>query len=527
MSRRDQLVLHLTGALITIVILAPLAVPGYVLRYDMNFVPAQGFQLDLIAPLSAAPRAVPLDAAVSLVNTVMPGWLLQRLVLAAIIWAAVVGAGRLVPTESLTVRLIAAVGYGWTPFLAERLLIGQWGLLIAYAAMPWLVMAALKRDLPRLTIAAGLCALTPTGGILAALVALTLRPTRKAVAVVLLVNLPWLTASLLSETSGRSDPAGVEAFAARAENWGGALFSLAGTGGIWNSETTPASRASPLIPLLTLVLLGLALYGYPKMPRGLWISAAVGFVLAALPTIQSGAWLMRTLIEHVPGAGLLRDSQKFILPYALLLVVCVALGAQRLAARLPTEAGRAVLIGGLILLVAPMPDLAYGGAGALKPVQYPAGWAKVADLVGADPGTVLSLPLSEYRRYAWNHDTVVLDPAPRYLPAPVITDDTLIVDGKPIAGEDPRVAEIRAQLSDGDLGSNRQIRWVLVQAPSPEGIPGLDPVYSDENLALYRNPHATVSNVGSARQWAIVVAELVALLTLMLAAATIALKARR
>jgi hypothetical protein len=501
--------------------------PGYVLRYDMNFVPAQGFQLDLIAPLSAAPRAVPLDAAVSLVNMVLPGWLLQRLVLAAIIWAAVVGAGRLVPTESLSIRLIAAVGYGWTPLLAERLLIGQWGLLIAYAAMPWVVMAALRRDLPRLTIAAGLCALTPTGGILAALVALTLRPTRKAAAVLLLVNLPWLTASLLSDTASRSDPAGVGAFAARAENWGGAIVSLAGTGGIWNEETTPASRASPLIPLLTLLLLLLAAYGYPKMPRGLWISAAVGFVLAAVPTFEGGAWLMRTVTDHVPGAGLLRDSQKFILPYALFLVLGVALGAERLAARLPTEAGRAALVGVLILLVAPMPDLAYGGAGAFKPVRYPPGWAKVADIVRADPGPVLSLPLSEYRRYPWNHDIVVLDPAPRYLPSPVITDDTLIVDGEPVEGEDPRLKEIRAQLSDGDLGANRAIRWVLVQGVTFEAIPGLERVYIDENLALYRNPHASASNVGSARHLLVIAAELVALLTLMLAAATIALKARR
>ncbi len=141
---RDRLALHTTAASIAALVLAPLARPGYVLSYDMNFVPRQPLRLDLIAPVGPAPRAVPLDAAVSLLNLAMPGWLLQRLALVAIIWAAVVGAGRLVPTDRLAVRLIAAVGYGWTPFLAERLLLGQWGLLIAYAAMPWLVIAALR-----------------------------------------------------------------------------------------------------------------------------------------------------------------------------------------------------------------------------------------------------------------------------------------------------------------------------------------------------------------------------------------------
>ena len=124
-------------------VLAPLAAPGYALLYDMVFVPRQPLSWDLVAPAQSLPRAVPMDALVSLVTQLVPGWLVQRLVLGGAILLAAVGAGRLVPTERRAVRLLAAVAYAWTPYLAERLLIGQWGLLLAYAALPWLVRAAL------------------------------------------------------------------------------------------------------------------------------------------------------------------------------------------------------------------------------------------------------------------------------------------------------------------------------------------------------------------------------------------------
>jgi hypothetical protein len=177
---RDRLVLHMAACATVVAILAPLVMPGYVLSYDMVFVPSQPLVPELIAPVDELPRAVPLDAIVSLVSQVAPGWLLQRLALVAIVWAAVVGAGRLVPARSVAIRVVAGIAYAWTPFLAERLLIGQWALLVAYACLPWLVMACRDlRDgkpqaLGRLIVAAGLSALTPTGGLLAATVALVM-----------------------------------------------------------------------------------------------------------------------------------------------------------------------------------------------------------------------------------------------------------------------------------------------------------------------------------------------------------------
>ncbi len=383
-TRRDRLVLHAVAAATTVLILAPLVAPGYVLSFDMVFVPDQALRWSLIAPADGLPRAVPQDAVVALLSFVAPGWLLQRIALGAAIYLAALGAGRLVPAQRLLTRVVAGVGYAWTPFLAERLLLGQWGLLLAYAALPWLVAAAIgireerPGALPRLILAAAASAITPTGGVIAlgTTAVLTfargqawLRTGGIPVAAVFALNVPWLAAAALTSAGGRSDPAGVAAFAARGENWSGPFGALAGTGGIWNALTTPGSRGSVLVPIVTIVIVALAVFGFgvlrTRWPAGaaarLSVVAAGAFALAALGAIPVTARLLEWAVSHISGAGLLRDGQKFIGPYALLLTLGMALGAERLAHRFAEPRARLLLLATVALPIAVMPDLAIGG----------------------------------------------------------------------------------------------------------------------------------------------------------------------
>jgi hypothetical protein len=501
---------HATAALLVVVILGPLAWPGYVLRYDMVFVPRQHLSWHLIAPVDALPRAVPLDAAVALLNLAVPGWLLQRLVLASLVYFAALGAARLVPTERMFPRIVAAIGYVWTAYLAERLLLGQWALLLCYAALPWIVAAALdirhgRPGVPRLVIAAAAASLTPTGGLIATATAAGLLVGRRrsrtvwwSLAAVAALNAPWLVASLVSTAGGRSDPAGVAAFAARAENWSGTLGALLGTGGVWNRLTTPDSRSWTVAPIITILLLVLAAFGWSRLRSGLpdgvatrlAVLAGGGFLLALAGATPPGAAVLRFLVEQVPGAGLLRDGQKFLIPYALLLVLCIASGVDRLTGRLGAEAGGVVAVAAIVLPVLAMPDLAWGGAGALRPVRYPPDWAAVSRIVASAPGEVLPLPFAEYRRYGWNHGRVVIDPLPRYLAAPVVTDDTLVVGGVTIAGEDRRAARVREHLAAGGAAVDLGVAWVVVEGPGVDTstLAGLERVYSGPELSLYRNP---------------------------------------
>ncbi|MEU8410502.1 hypothetical protein AB0C19_30260 [Micromonospora sp. NPDC048842] len=561
---RHTLSLYAVAAAVTVVVLAPLAAPGYALLYDMVFVPRQPLTWDLVAPAQSLPRAVPMDALVSLVTQLVPGWVVQRLALAGAVFLAAVGAGRLVPTERRAVRLFAALAYAWTPYLAERLLIGQWGLLLAYAALPWLVRAALDlragRDgaLARVVLAAAPAAITPTGGLIALgtvlvlasdrmraprslLVSQRMHPhrSRQALAAVGVLNAPWVVAALVTGAGGSSDPAGVAAFAARSENWAGPLVALAGTGGIWSAQATPSSRATPLVPVATVVLLILAGVGAGllrhRLPRGgaarLAVLAGTGCVLAAFGLLPGGDAALRWAVVHLPGAGLLRDGQKFLAPYALLLVVCAALGAERLVARIDREVAGVVLVGLLFLPVAVLPDLAFGGAGRLRPVSYPAEWQRVAEHIEEEPGEILALPLSAYRAYQWNPGRVVLDPAPRYLPGTVLTDDTLRVGDVAVAGENPRVREMRRALAEGRPVWTTGVRWVLVQHEvsgevDSQVLGGLERVHDGPFLTLYRNPATVRESGGSGPARLAVVVALSAALLVVIAAAVSALHRR-
>ncbi len=160
-------------------VLAPVLRPGYVLSYDMVFTPRQPLVPDAFGLGSAAPRAVPVDALLGLVTTVVPGQIVQKAVLVATLVAAGWGAGCLVHTRSVLVRCAAASWYVWNAYVAERLVIGHWSLLVAYAVLPWAVRLALGVRQGRAGALAGLVALsalaaiTPGGGLL---VLLTVTP---------------------------------------------------------------------------------------------------------------------------------------------------------------------------------------------------------------------------------------------------------------------------------------------------------------------------------------------------------------
>ncbi|MEU4158935.1 hypothetical protein [Actinoplanes sp. NPDC026670] len=530
-------VLHTIAGAVTAVVLAPLALPGYVLRYDMTFVPRQPMTWEMVAPADALPRAVPLDAVVSAANVVVPGWLLQRIALVAIVYLAALGAARLLPTGRLLPRVVAALAFAWTPFLAERLLLGQWALLLAYACLPWLIIAARdvrdgrKGGLPRLIVAAGPAALTPTGGLIALVTVAVLLPLRRrvtaaALAAVTALNAPWLVAALTSPAGGASDPEGVAQFAARAENWAGTLVALLGTGGIWNAQTVPASRESVLAPLVTLVLLAVALPGLRELRRRLpdvadrlFVLAAGGFVLA-LAGITPAAGLLEWAVVHVPGGGLLRDGQKFLIPYTLVLALGFALGAELIAARLARRwdpaSGRALLAAAALLPVMLLPDLAFGAMGQLKPVRYPADWEAVARLVSAGPGEVLSLPFEGYQRYGWAGGVVIRDPAPRFLDVPVLMNDALRVGPVTVDGESPRAGAVGALLASGRPASAAGTRWVLVaeggQKLDNSVLSGLRLVYDGRYLQLWENPSApaVLKVADSGRRAAALVAHLLA-----------------
>ena len=153
---------------------------GYPLARDLVFVPRQPFTDASIGLGGTAPRAVPLDAVVSVATALLDGAVLARVAL--LLALALAGWGMLRLTAPLgTWARLAASGFAvWNPFVVERMALGQWALVTAYAALPWILLAAARYRrtgergaLASVVLWSALASLTPTGGLLALATSLT------------------------------------------------------------------------------------------------------------------------------------------------------------------------------------------------------------------------------------------------------------------------------------------------------------------------------------------------------------------
>jgi len=532
-----RVALPLWCLVLAVVVLGPALAPGYVLVYDMVFTPRQPLVPASVGLGTALPRAVPGDAVVAVLSTLLNGQLLQKAALLGALFFAALGAGKLLADRPLAVQLFAATAYGWNAFVAERLLIGHWTVLVAYAALPWIARAGLAvragdpKAWARLVLTTLPAVLGPTGGLLAAGVGVAACGLRKAwlpLGVAAVLNAPWWLAGVLHPGATGADPAGVGAFAARAEHWGGELLTVLGLGGIWNADVVPASRTGPVAVAFTFLVLAAAALGIrgwraPNASFGAlsapndalgansrarasgltalaWLGL-LGVVIALLGAFEPTADLLRWASDNVPGAGLLRDGTRFLAWFALPLVLAAALGIERvarfLAARVAAAASTVLVSCAVVLPIAVLPDLAWGGFGRLEPVDYPDDYAVVASRVEQAPGDVLLLPFGSYREFDWNARRPQLTPAPRWLPRTTLATDHLVVveDGEPklVRGEDvwaQRVADALAAGQDlGELG----VGWVVVEHTTPERVEpsllrGLRTEHDGEHVSLYRVP---------------------------------------
>jgi len=457
---------------LALLVLGPALGPGFLLVRDMVWVPDLALRADALGLGSGLPRAVPSDAVVAVLDELVPGMVLQKLVLVLALMAGGVGATRLLDRSDgsgttpapLVVRLVAVTLYDWNALVAERLLMGAWPVLVGYAVLPWVLVAARRwreeQRLPRgLLLLVPLGCLSASAGLATAVAVLAGAAgrgrTARASLLVLAGNAPWLVAGLVHASSATSDAAAAQVFALRGEGSVPAPLAALTLGGIWNTAVQPGSRTGVLGWVALVALVGLAAVGWrpwwrrtpPRERHTLLVCWVVGFGSAVLTWAAPGA--VGWAAEHVPGAGVVRDGARALVLCAPLLVVLVAEGVRALAARAPREAvARAALaVGAVLLPVALMPDLGMGVGHRLEPADYPAAYDRARRLLEDGRGDVLVLPLSSYRAPTWNHRDLVLDPVGRYLGRDYVASDVLVVDGTPLSGEDPRVARAARALA--------------------------------------------------------------------------------
>jgi hypothetical protein len=488
---------------------------GYLLTFDMVWVPQLSMRPSFWGLGSGWPRAIPSDTIVALADNVVPSMLLQRVTLFAALALAGLGMARFVSKGcglGVLPGTVAATFYLWNPFVAERLIIGHWPVLLGYAALPWVLQTAREIRggesrwphlagwvwLGSLSASAGLV----TGGL--ALLALWRRGRWRAnlglLIIVLAANSVWVVTGLW-HWGLSTDPAGFRAFAAHGE--GGLPVPLAtlSLGGIWNELVVPGSRTGVLAWVGLLVLQVPMLLSFPAWWRAseVWVrrvvlvTATTGWLVALL-----GA-LLPTIVGQLSGSlpvlGLLRDGSRYLGPVALFQALLLAHAVAWLVGKL-AALGMSSAIALACLPVVLMPDLAWGAMGRLQPSSYPTSFDNARQAVSkhlSGPGEkILILPFTSYRAPTWNRHWPVLDPMGRFLPQDFIANDALQISGKTIHGEDPSASAAADALAASNPQARAdQLAELGVLAVVRELDAGMEPeavaghvVWSDESVEL-------------------------------------------
>ena len=507
---------YLVSLASALLVLGPALRPGLVQAYDLGWSPDPRFTPAVLGEGVPSPRVVPSDAVAVAMGHLLGAALAQKVILVGILVLGSVGAVALLrllsPNTSRLAAAATALAAQWNPFVAERLVIGQWTVLLGYALIPCGVHAALRARsgvgsrwaCGYWLIAAGL------GG------ANSIVMTASAVGIVLLWPRPrwwpavvagactvtvsagwWLPAIV---RGGRADPVGTRAFGAAPDTPLGLVGSLLSGGGMWNSAAHPEERMTWPVAVAGLVLavgaLGVLVLGRRRSSLIPLVGAGLmGLIVAAA---SGSAWCAPAwgrLLATAPGGGLLRDGHKFVALWAILVAVGVGLLVE-LTMRIPAGFAFSAAATLVALPLVLLPSMAWGFGGRLAAHVVPQDLRAGASAIsGAPAGVVGVLPWGQYRQYEWNDERVSLGLLPRMIDQRVRYDDSLpLASGLRVAGEDLRSAAVTRAIDSGvdpvDALVASGVRYIAVERGT-----GLESVRSPTGTIIVNSPHLLVVDV--------------------------------
>jgi hypothetical protein len=487
----------------TAILIGPALRPGYALFLDHIAVPdparPDGGHLSTPEGL----RAWPLSGVTWAWSQLLPTWGFQHLVLLWALLGVGVGSGLVLRHWGWGPALAGSVLAIANPYLVERLLLGQAGLLLAYTSIPWIVLASRRGSSSiRVGLASLACvpaALTPWGGLVAGACAVGVASARRRrpgeiagqLAVSALLCLPWLVPALRMPPV-QADPAGALAF--RLADEGPGVFASALTGGgVWSASAQLPARATFVGVAATAAAVVLALLGAWAVARVQRRSAVVLVLtwlsIPALATVLSGPALeLWSGAQTVPAVAVFRDLHRILAPSVLALVLLMALGLREMVHLVARSQAAARVTLALVLPASLATMLVPGATGRLhtayEPRPFSSEWSTVTSAIGSPPGRVLSLPWQPLRRTGWMPQPF-LDPTSRAFRQTTLSDTTLTVqrDGRTITVREPHAAtgddalvQFLSESKNGpvpaELLETSGVTHVLVWNDSPGIVPG-------------------------------------------------------
>ncbi|HVI69722.1 MAG TPA: hypothetical protein VM581_04685 [Magnetospirillaceae bacterium] len=516
------------------IIMLPLLPPGYILTLDMVFVPHMPFPAELS-------NTYILDMALWALTTIIPGDIVQKLMLFAILVGSGVGAHALI--KSLTslkltwASYFAGIFYMVNPFVYSRFMAGQWLVLLGYALLPFFTNALLRLIAqPNRTHALqagallggiGLVSIHMFGvafviaGVGATVAAWQSRRATKLFkkglmwvaasgGVALALNSFWLVPSLLGHTSTAQATTSFNdtqfvTFATDTNTPLGAVGNVVMLQGFWLEPralyTLPQQRVPGWLLFVAIIWVLVALGFaagiktnplFTKLAAGLIIA---GIILAATPLID---WL-RHVIPFVSGY---REPHKFAvlvaLGFAMLGGIGVATATNFARRRWNSHVSKVVAVGLLFVPYVITPVMVWGFGGQLQPSTYPGDWYAMNAKLNAQAtdGAILFLPWHQYMVFGFT-GRIIATPADKFFDRPIIVSDNPEFNNVAPTIPNAYRQKIEAVLFEPDAAARLaalNIRYVLVAKEydfdsytALRQSPGMQLLSEDDSFELYKN----------------------------------------
>jgi len=280
---------------------------------------------------------------------------------------------------------------------------------------------------------------------------------------------------------GRTDFA---TFRSVADQQYGLVPNLIGLYGYWGEglgRFPVANQGAPWWPASAGTLTAAALVGAWLSRRHAWLllSGILALAVSASSAIPGGIDAATRFAAHVPLIAAYREPQKWSAVWLLALVVLSMRGVDFLSARLGHDGPRGFVAPSLAFVLALAAILPAGRSevrylpSIVRPVSYPADWYRTADSLRrnvSEESAVVVLPWHKYLTFPFTGGRLILNPAPTFFPGHILVSQDIEIGSRPPVDPIGRAARGYAQGQCALAESIRKAnaRWVVV-LDSPEG----------------------------------------------------------
>ena len=450
-------------AVLTLAVLLPLMAPGFILTLDMVFTP------HIHLPLQVTSSYL-FYALLHYLNFIIPADVLQKSILASIIFLSSLGGYKLVErtTDRTTAAQISAyvagILYAINPYTYERFMAGQFAVLLGYCLLPFVAIQLLilaEHPTWRRGLGLGLL-LTITGIVsihtlgLASVLLLIMtcsavwqrrsQPQQikhymvnllLALCTFAIASAYWLVPTLAGTSSTATAIAGFaggddQAFATLGGGFVGQILHILRLQGFWAESMHLFVLPQAFMPgwwmgvCILWIIIGVGIAAAWKGGRR---QMAVIYISAAFTGAILATGVFNSALSHIfPLFRGFREPQKFAglvaLSYAVLVGWGVTATMEYFSRKRLVALQQLALATALLLPIVLTPTMFWGFGKQLQPVQYPATWAAINNQLDRDKSSyqVLFLPWHLYMYYRFA-DRIIMSPAAGYFDKPIIASN--------------------------------------------------------------------------------------------------------